>query len=182
MQISALKQEYKELYLREVSKRELLNNAMGLPISLIGAFGSVLYLVVREIKSEIRAPITCLQIIELSLAAIASVLIACAIYNLVRSYFGYPYLLPPTPIQLEQHNQKLVEYYASKGSAERDSIDGEVLEYIFETYIKGAHENAAKNAARSDHMYRSKQLIVAALIPIVLLGLFRATSGLGQYF
>ena len=98
-----LRQEYKAHWDAELKRRDQLNQAIGLPITLItGLSGAVFYLV-----RDVTHPIGRHTLLTLIFVGLGCYFLAVAAAYLVRSVLRNPYTFPPTPKELEKHRSDM---------------------------------------------------------------------------
>lgn len=175
MATNDLNKEYKELYLSELARREELNKAVDRPIAIITAFAGIVYFSV----GGFRLPLSAFQGAQLTLAVLAGMLLISAIVCIVCSYYGRVYGYVPTPSELENYRKSLTTYYADDNSVSAADIEEKVLDYVYEAYVTGAHQNASINVERGAWLHRAKTLLVIFALPlIIVLGVLRIISNM----
>jgi hypothetical protein len=169
-----LEQEYKELYNAEIARKDELDQAIDRPVAIVSAYCGVIYFSIAGLK----LPFNFLNWSQGGLVAIAIVFVVVAIWYLVKAGYGHTYGYVPTPKQLVQYKQTLLDHYAKYPPTSEIDFDKEVLAHIYSSYVEGAHQNAEINALRSSLLHRVKVALIWALPFVGLLALTKAISDL----
>lgn len=173
--MNALRQEYKESYEAELTKKGELDDAISHPITIITAFAAALFFVF----SGFTDPFSYVHLAETLIGLIIIVLIGDAIYSLVHLHHDHEYAYTPTPEQLEKYRKELTEFHTDEKKITSEQIDEKVLSYIYEAYIQAAGRNALVNQTRSGYLYDARKALVRALPLVLLLGALKIGT---EYF
>lgn len=170
-----LRQEYKAHWEAELKRREQLNQAIGLPITLISGLGGAGYI----LGHELQHPLSSRGIAILLFVALSWLCLSGAVAKLMKMIFGHVYAFPPTPKSLEENRTELEDYYRARNEVRTaEDLDAELLERLQQKYIDDTHQNASCNDLRSANLYDCKKLIVLALASIAVAGAAKATDHL----
>jgi len=157
----SLHNEYKERYLRELSRRNEIIASLAMPNSIVAAlFSATLYLV-----SRLHLPFILIDYMQLCLLGAALICLLFAVYKVVRALIGYENASEPTPFALEKWRQDLYAYYVAENITISDQeIEKEVLNYLYGEYAKNAELNAKNNEERMIHLNWANRSILISFV------------------
>lgn len=162
----------KESYHHELSRRNDLRSAMNLPIGLAVVLAGVLYSLLNNFSWS-----SCIGIVGYSFG-LASVLSGMAlglvIFYLIRSHVNYEYAYVPTPKEILEYREKLLEHYRDTNE-DVEGVENEAehntMVYLEKEFAQNAHHNALNNNEKSGYLHTASIFLVVSLILTMLSGL-----------
>ena len=139
-------------YDRELDRKETLNGAVSLPVTILAVLGGVIATIARDFAYGWEG-------LQVAFVLALAVYVACTghcLYWLARNYGGSTYHLLPTLEAL-------------------DEVLGRLQAEVFEQYfrvaiIEAADANASVNEARMAYIDRANQTLVAVLVSTAFCG------------
>ncbi|MFT3824886.1 MAG: hypothetical protein QM731_13265 [Chitinophagaceae bacterium] len=157
---------YKDVYFRELDKKDAINNSLSLPIGLITALIASVFYLLSNFDYKFSYPISG---VFLLLVIIAVIQLAISIYHLIKSYNGFPdkynYLLLPDNDVVEKYYADLKAYYATTGV---DNSDKDLEEYLVKEMAKNTGENQRNNLRKTKFSYNCEKFLIRSLIFIII--------------
>lgn len=155
---------YKELYFRENERRREVLNSLNIPIAIITALFSGMYLFVTSFDYQVEYFLTAIFIALISALGICLLL---ALYFLIRAFSdftkGYEYSGIPYTKELYDWNKNLEDYYEEyEGSKKKAKKAFET--FITENLVKHTEHNMYVNDKKHGYIYRSKKFLIIALV------------------
>jgi hypothetical protein len=170
-----LQQEYRSHWEAELKRRDQLNQAIGLPITLITGLGGAGYIFARDLHH----PLDGRAVLILLFVVLSWSFLSVAVVKVMQLVFGHAYAFPPTPKSFEDNRTKLESYYTERSEIRTVAeLDSELLERLHARYIDDSDQNARCNDVRSKYLYDSKKLIVVAMALTAIAGAAKATGNL----
>ncbi len=171
MSIDALNLEYKELYQAELEHRSKLDGAIGFPVSLITAFSGIIYFFI----SKLTQPFSTMEICQLALFGIATVVILRAIFCLIRSFHNYQYQYVPSATDLDIYHKQKLEFHSADPDKENIAKNA-TMDHLYDSFLSSAGVNAKHNMQRSELLFQSKRNIIFVLFLCMALGFLHLIS------
>lgn len=157
---------YKELHLRELSRKKELDDAIITPIGLITIIAGMLSFFINEGGDIVKN--NCIILILFSSIVFTLIISICLIVRSINNFVvdnSYSYLSLPDELLQYENDLKLHNTNTSIGS---DKIDFE--EYLKENFAKIATENKIVNDRRGESIYYAKNwLVVSIFISLILM-------------
>ncbi|SOE21239.1 hypothetical protein SAMN06298216_1709 [Spirosomataceae bacterium TFI 002] len=157
---------YKELYFKEIDKRQGLNNSISVPITLIaGSFSVLFYLATQWKPSVVHGTVAILFLVSIVLAFVCTLI---SVYFVVKFYSnsnaGY------VTIELAKANE-MEEYYKSlekhhDGDKEKANID--FTQWLISELVTCTAAYQVANDKKSTDFFGFKKAIFYTLIWIVI--------------
>lgn len=150
------------LYDEELTWREQLSSAIGIPVGLATILGGLIALYLRT-SGGWQSPLGW----WFGIAVIAA--LACfiaAVISLVRARHGYEYERVPYPKDIHRYYVALREYHASADTL--DLLEDEFAEWLDEKLVAAADRNVRNNLEKSRHLYWAMNWIIATLVAVGL--------------
>lgn len=153
-------------YRLEIERRRELTTALSLPVGVLTVLGGLLGLELKGFSYSI-----CWLTVAFSTPVIITVVLyGLSLYNLIRSYHGYTYLIVPTPKQQKEYLDGLVAHYT--GSGETDApAKAEFEEFLVDRYIDAVETNTANNNDKAEYLHESNRFLILALVGVLLSGI-----------
>lgn len=157
---------YKELYFKELERKENLNNSLSTPITLITGGIVVIYFFLSVFDFTISVWLSITFILLLSANSIvlifSSFFLASAYAKVIPFSKPYGYLYMADPISLEDYYKSLIEYYQKIGQKDHlEEISGKDLEtHVNELLCEYTKSNSEQNDRKTLKMTRSKRCIM----------------------
>ncbi|AVP46921.1 MULTISPECIES: hypothetical protein [Bacillus cereus group] len=160
---------YKELYYKEIERREQLSNRVNLPFSILTLiFGGLFY----TVQNNNLIKIGWLHDIYYVLTVLSIGMLLANIGVLFRASFGYKYGYVPSAQLIKDHETALEDYYRTNSNLSEDKIkeavDDDLKEYINGIYITTANNNAKKNDLKSGWLRIGSYGIIASITLLIL--------------
>lgn len=162
----------KESYHQELSRRSDLRSALNLPIGLAVVLAGALYSLLNNFSWS-----SCIGILGYSfgLASLLSgIALGLVIFCLIRSHVNYEYAYVPTPREILEYREKLLEYYRDAngdlGDVEKEAEHNTIM-YLEKEFARDAHHNALNNNEKSGYLHTASIFLVVSLIFTMLSGL-----------
>ena len=161
----------KQSYHYELSRRNELRAALNLPIGLSVILSGAIYtLVVNYNWAESS------NIFSYSLGLsflLSGVFLILVIVRLVQSHVNYEYAYVPTPKEILDYREQLVEYYLKYGMTQDESqelSEQNTQVYLEQELAKNAHHNAINNNMKSGHLHNASIYLVFSLVFVMIAG------------
>lgn len=159
---------FKELYFKELDKRNEINNSLSLPIGLITAVVAGIFYLLTNFDYRYYFIITIL----FSVAVIAAIsFLVASIYHLIKAYTdfpkGYEYSLIADANDIEDYYKQLKEFYSVNPSS-INTADHELESYVLTEIIKNTDDNQKNNKRKNKFRYNCEKYLIAAFILLCL--------------
>ena len=129
----------------------------------------------------VTVPFSNFEIVQIGLVIIAAATLAIAIYFLSRSYWNFKYGYLPTPKQLLEWRDELVQHYSQyqpeKAQAEIDEI---VARQMLRDYAENAHINVVNNDTKSAFLHKANRFIVYSVTLALAVGVISVVDSFGR--
>ena len=162
----------KESYLHELSRRNDLRSALNLPIGLAVVLAGALYSLLNSFSWS-----SCIGIIGYSFgfsSALSGIALGLVIFYLIRSHVNYEYAYVPTPKEILEYREKLLEHYRDT-KEDLEGIEKEAehntMIYLEKEFARNAHHNALNNNEKSGYLHTASIFLVGSLIFTMLAGI-----------
>lgn len=155
------KEFYKELYHKENERRLEVSNALNIPIAIISALATTLYLFVTSFDFKFNDILNYLFIGFISVTFLCLVL---AIYFMIKAFSdfkkNYEYSGIPFVQELYNWKKELLVYYDYDQKKTDDDFDN----YLTENLVKHIDHNMYVNDTKLRFIFNSKRYLVIGLI------------------
>jgi hypothetical protein len=168
-----MSQEYlesilKDLYKSEADRSDKLDSVVNLPTAILTVLLGVgaLYLDSPP-KFRLEFPVVAFYVISL----VYFILLASALFCLVRSYFGYKYRMLADPQEVVNYESTLRKYftdYPVDGSSTDDEVARALRSNVIQQYREAADHNRRANLRRINWLFWTTGLIVSALVAMII--------------
>lgn len=153
---------YKELYYKELSRRNEILNSLNIPIGIISVSFSFLFYMVTTFKYNLEMFLSLIFVIFCILILFSLIL---ASYYLVKAFDdfprGYQYSVLPFPAELKKWKTELVEF--QKYSQSEFNAEEHFNVYLINNLNKHATHNTYINDKRFELIYISKKYLILGL-------------------
>ncbi len=160
---------YKELYHKENDRRLEVSNALNIPIAIISALATTVYLFVTSYDYEFSESLNYLFILLIS---VSTLFISLAIYYLIRAFSdftkSYEYSGIPFVQELYDWKKDLLLYYNNDQKKTEEDFDN----YLTENLVKHIDHNMFVNDKKLGYIFKSKRFLVIGLILTLLTSFF----------
>jgi hypothetical protein len=162
---------YKELYFKEVEKKDALNDSLNLPFGLISALLAVwfYYSVNYDYKFN-----SCIFYIFIICLFISLILLIVAVFFLLKSYINlfrdYRYSILPAVDEIDRYYVQLVEWYKENKGTVQDA-DNEFEEYLVDIYRDASSNDSHENIRRSENFIFGKVFLYCSIVGLLITSL-----------
>ncbi len=154
---------YKYYYDRENERREVLNNAVSIPMGVLSALIAAIVFLISNYNFT-NVFVTWVFVI---FSLTSTILVAISIYYLIYSFNkfakGYDYKEIPLLEELHKYDIELKEYHDKPAQAENEFKDNLISEFI-----KKGDINTKINDNRSFRLFKAKQFLFYSIIAIAI--------------
>jgi hypothetical protein len=154
---------YRELYFKENERRQEVLNALNIPIAIITALATAIYLFITTYDYSLSVILNYFFVDFVLLSTISLIL---AIFYLVKAfcdfYKGYEYKGLPYPGELHKWHNDLKSYYQQYQL--NDDSDNTLENTILEKLLSCTDHNMYVNDKKHEYIYNSKKFLVGSLI------------------
>ena len=157
----------KDFYKTESDRADKLDGAVNLPTAILTVLFGVgaLYLEKRP------NPVWNFWVVAFYIiSTIYFFLFIFAGFCLIRSYFHYRYRMTANPQQIVDFESGMREHYEVEledGKAVDDAVKRELQESLIEQYAEASQQNRQRNLDRTNWLFRTTRLIIAALVMMI---------------
>lgn len=164
---------YREIYYREIERKNDLEKSLVLPAGLITALCTALFYFITKFNFS-----CCLwlRILFVILTCLATGCIGVTIYYLFKAYnnftFGYEYHYIPYCGFIEEYYIDLIDYYSKRHKQKMivmRKTEERFKKYFIDQYIEKSDENMYNNDMKQSYLYRARVFLIFSLISIFLL-------------
>ena len=145
----------------ERERRDTLNAAISMPIGVVGVLVGAMSFYLPFLRTQLVS----VWWVPVWIGAVA--FLALTVYNLVRSYYGYKYGLPPDAQALADHYGKLRKFYRDDPA----TTDAEFAKDMKESFVEAASRNGANNLKKAAYLHRAMSALIVAGALVLLGGL-----------
>jgi len=154
---------YKELYFKENERRQEVLNALNIPIAVITALATAIYLFITTFDYALNI---ILNYFFICLVVISTISLIIAIVYLIKAfcdfYKGYEYKGLPYPGELNKWHSDLKIYYQQYQLS--DNADTVLENTILEKLLACTDHNMYVNDKKHEYIYNSKKFLVGSLV------------------
>jgi hypothetical protein len=165
---------YTESYYKELEKKDALEDALNMPLSIASATLAVLFFFSTSYDYALDGwcGCTCRTVfLILILLAFASIIIAghflTMFYNKGFKFRGYPYNYLRSLSEIDTFYRNLVQYHLDQNES-ADLAKEELEQDLMEQLHTGATANAKLNDTRTEYLHKAKMWLMRSLIPLVI--------------
>jgi hypothetical protein len=170
---------YTESYYKELEKKDSLEDALNMPLSIASATLAVLFYFSTSYDYALDGWCGCIcriTFLLLILVAFTSITIAghflTMFYNKGFKFRGYPYNYLRSLSEIDTFYKSLIKYHEER----KESVElakEELEQDLMEQLHTGATANAKLNDTRTEYLHKAKMWLMRSLIPLVIsAGLF----------
>lgn len=164
---------YKDIYYKELERKNQLEDSLILPVGIITALSTGLFYLVTNFNYKCIFP---LKIFFILFVFVTLIFIIITIYQLIRAYnnftFGYEYHYIPYSTEIEQYYVDLIAFF----KVEKKSNDNAIIEankvieqFFIKEFIEKSDFNCYNNDKKQSHSYKARVFLIFALISIFIL-------------
>ena len=157
---------YQKFYIHELETREKIESRLKTPMAMfVIIFGLIGYIAKESIlKNNLN-----FEFSFFLLSGTATFTFILSIFFFFRAIYGYHYSLLPTPIDLENYLEKIIDEYCKtdRGKA-REWASEAFEEYLFNCYVSYTSQNTKNNDAKSLNLNRCIGSLIFSFISISL--------------
>jgi hypothetical protein len=156
---------FKELYDKEFTRKEAIENSVNTPITVTTAVAVLVYFMASEYDNEATGwVVTGLFYVLLALAAVLTLV---GLWNLVKMYvniYHQKYRAIPYADELEQYRQQLAAYHTTNASLlGQTTADDLFFNYLTQQYINQTASNTKINDTKLKELELTKRLLTVAI-------------------
>ena len=152
---------YKDNYLLELRRKHDLDASIAIPIGIVSIIGSVIFVLLKDLKDFEKDAIFIWLVLSLGAAVISLVV---TVVFLIKSYYNYEYIYVPTSFELKEYQDELISYH--DGDTDKARIEFE--NYLVSEYAVNAHHNSINNDSKSAYLHNAKSFIIATLVSLLI--------------
>ncbi|HEX8327440.1 MAG TPA: hypothetical protein VF629_07855 [Hymenobacter sp.] len=156
---------FKELYDKEFTRKEAIENSVNTPITVTTAVAVLVYFMASEYDNEATGWV--LTSFFYVLLALATILALVGLWSLVKMYvniYHQKYRAIPYADELEQYRQQLAAYHTTNASLlGQTTADDLFFDYLTQQYINQTASNTKINDTKLKELELTKRLLTVAI-------------------
>ena len=164
---------YKDVYYKELERKNQLEDSLMLPVGIVTALSTGLFYLVTNFNYKCNSY---LKYIFIVLVIISLIFIIITIYQLIRAYnnftFGYEYHYLSYSAEIEKYYSDLIDFFKSKKHSKEKTVieSNKIIEQFFiDEFITKSDFNCYNNDKKQSHSYKARVFLIFALITIFIL-------------
>lgn len=166
---------YKEAYYQELSRKDVLEDALNIPLGIISAVIAALYYFFSSYDYHLEGGLEfVLKILFLVLMTGSVLFILSAIYFLAQSYNnglkGHPYKYVDKFEDINTYYNNLKNYHAQNQTPNQLQSDFE--DFLGENFMIAVTNNVFQNQTKTAYLHKAKVNLVRSIIVIGLAAVF----------
>lgn len=161
-------QLYEKMYFHEIDAREKINSRLQLPLALIISLIGVLGFFIQNFHHH---QCSYFEIAFWVLFVASAFMLGRAIFFFSKAWINNSYFLLPTLRNTEDYRISLVDTYKEYDKGE-EWIKNAFSQYLIDSYINHASNNADCNDRRSNNLNRTSSTLIITALTLLLTALF----------